>query len=112
MPVSYQYKSVVSCSLRKMEPTQWKKIQERTFTKYVNSQLNKCGTEIEDLETSFSDGLKLIRLVCVLSGKEIRKYSKNPTFRTQKLENVSIALKFLETEGLTLVNIDSSDIVD
>ena len=33
-------------------------------------------------------------------------------FRSQKLENVSIALEFLEREGITLVNIDSTDIVD
>jgi hypothetical protein len=32
--------------------------------------------------------------------------------RSQKLENVSIALQFLEREGVTLVNIDSTDIVD
>ena len=32
--------------------------------------------------------------------------------RSQKLENVSIALEFLEREGITLVNIDSTDIVD
>ena len=32
--------------------------------------------------------------------------------RSQKLENVSIALEFLELEGITLVNIDSTDIVD
>ena len=29
-------------------------------------------------------------------------------FRSQKLENVSIALKFLEAEGVHLVNIDST----
>ena len=33
-------------------------------------------------------------------------------YRSQKLENVSIALEFLEREGITLVNIDSTDIVD
>merc|ERR1712130_108043 len=38
--------------------------------------------------------------------------NKNPTFRSQKLENVNIALSFLEEDGLTLVNIDSTDIVD
>ena len=112
MSATYQYNSDLKCSLRKMEHTQWKQIQERTFTKYVNSQLRKSDTSIENLETGFSDGLKLINLISVLSGKEIRKFSKKPTFRTQKLENVSIALKFLESEGVTLVNIDSSDVVD
>ena len=48
-----------------------------------------------------------------LSGRKVaRRYNKNPTFRSQKLENVNIALSFLEEDGLTLVNIDSTDIVD
>ena len=33
-------------------------------------------------------------------------------FRSQKLENVSIALKFLENEGVHLVNIDSTGTPD
>ena len=40
------------------------------------------------------------------------KYNKKTSFRSQKLENVSIALKFLETEGVHLVNIDSTHITD
>ena len=40
------------------------------------------------------------------------RHNKKPVFRTQKLENVTIALKFLEMEGVTLVNIDSTHIVD
>ena len=59
-----------------------------------------------------SDGLKLISLIEVLSGKRMPRHNKKPNFRSQKLENVSIALNFLEQEGVTLVNIDSTDIVD
>ena len=47
-----------------------------------------------------------------LSGREVARHNKKPTFRSQKLENVNIALSFLEMDGLTLVNIDSTDIVD
>ena len=47
-----------------------------------------------------------------LSGRKVARHNKKPTFRSQKLENVNIALGFLEAEGLTLVNIDSTDIVD
>ena len=68
--------------------------------------------QISNLETELSDGLKLISLIEVLSGKRMPKHNKKPNFRSQKLENVSIALQFLEREGVTLVNIDSTDIVD
>ncbi|CAG0887470.1 unnamed protein product, partial [Cyprideis torosa] len=42
----------------------------------------------------------------VLSAKKLPKYNKKPTFRSQKLENVSVALKFLQRdENIKLVNI-------
>ena len=47
-----------------------------------------------------------------LSGRKVARHNKKPTFRSQQLENVNIALSFLEADGLTLVNIDSTDIVD
>ncbi|KAH8388431.1 hypothetical protein KR093_006172 [Drosophila rubida] len=90
----------------------WKRIQQNTFTRWTNVHLNAANSSIENLETDFSDGLRLILLVEVLSEKRIPRYNKNPTFRTQKLENVSIALEFLEGEGIKIVNIDSSHIVD
>ena len=94
------------------EDAEWKRIQENTFTRWTNEHLRQAGTSINDLETDFSNGLKLIALLEVLSGKKMPRHNKKPTFRSQKLENVSIALNFLETEGVTLVNIDSTDITD
>ena len=95
--------------LRKMETSDWKRIQQRTFTRYVNHHLKDKGLKIEDLQTDLSDGLKLIALVEKLSGKNIQRFNKTPIFRTQKLENVSIALNHMENEGVTLVNIDKGD---
>jgi len=94
------------------EDAEWKRIQENTFTRWTNEHLRQAGSSINDLETDFSNGLKLIALLEVLSGKKMPRHNKKPTFRSQKLENVSIALKFLETEGVHLVNIDSTDITD
>lgn len=94
------------------EDAEWKRIQENTFTRWVNEHLRQANTSINDLETDFSNGLKLIALLEVLSGKKMPRYNKKPTFRSQKLENVSIALKFLENEGVYLVNIDSFHITD
>ncbi|GLH11661.1 Spectrin beta chain [Gryllus bimaculatus] len=95
------------------EDAQWKRIQQNTFTRWANEHLKSVNKHIGNLETDLCDGLRLITLIEVLSGKRLPKHTKRPTFRSQKLENVSVALKFLEDdEAIRIVNIDSSDIVD
>ena len=85
---------------------QWKLIQKNCFTRWANEHLKTVNKHIADLSTDLSDGLRLVALVEVLSGKRFRKYNKKPTFRNQKLENVTISLKFLEIdEGIKIVNI-------
>ena len=87
------------------EDAQWKKIQQNTFTRWANEYLKTIDKNISNLETDLSDGLRLIALIEVLSQKRMSKHNKRPTFRSQKLENVSVALKFLEEEGIKIVNI-------
>ena len=88
------------------EDAQWKRIQQNTFTRWANEHLKSVQKNIGSLETDFCDGLRLIALVEVLSGKKLPKYNKRPNFRSQKLENVSVALNFLEKdENIRIVNI-------
>ena len=88
------------------EDAQWKRIQQNTFTRWANEHLKTVDKYIANLESDLSDGLKLIALIEVLSGKKLPKHNKRPSFRSQKLENVSVALKFLEhEEGIRIVNI-------
>lgn len=88
------------------EDAQWKRIQQNTFTRWANEHLKTVSKHIGNLETDLCDGLRLITLIEVLSGKNLPKHNKRPTFRSQKLENVSVALKFLEDdEGIKIVNI-------
>lgn len=87
------------------EDARWKLIQQNTFTRWANEHLKAAGTAVGSLETDLGDGLRLIALIEVLSGKRLPKHNKRPTFRSQKLENVSVALKFLEDENIKLVNI-------
>ncbi|XP_066588237.1 filamin-A isoform X2 [Prorops nasuta] len=94
------------------EDAEWKRIQQNTFTRWANEHLKVANKHIADLEIDLSDGLKLVSLIEVLSQKPLPKHNKRPTFRSQKLENVSVALKFLDDEGIRIVNIDSTDIVD
>jgi filamin len=84
----------------------WKIIQKNTFTRWANEHLKTAKMTINDLERDLSDGLRLIALIEVLSGKKFQKFNKRPTFRTQKFENVTVSLRFLEeTEGIKIVNI-------
>uniref|UniRef100_A0A3Q2T070 Actinin alpha 4 n=1 Tax=Fundulus heteroclitus TaxID=8078 RepID=A0A3Q2T070_FUNHE len=46
----------------------WEKQQRKTFTAWCNSHLRKAGTQIENIEQDFRDGLKLMLLLEVISG--------------------------------------------
>ncbi|UMM31108.1 hypothetical protein L5515_012720 [Caenorhabditis briggsae] len=95
------------------EDAEWKVIQQNTFSRWVNNHLQKAGESIGSLETEFSDGLKLIALAQVLSQKQVGKFNKKVAFRSQKLENVSLALNFFQNEeNIKIINIDSTHIVD
>ncbi|XP_029912441.1 filamin-B [Myripristis murdjan] len=99
------------CNLADDAP--WKKIQKNTFTRWCNEHLRRVGRVISDLQFDLSDGLTLIALLEVLSHKKMpRKYHTRPTFRQMRLDNVSVALDFLEQERIKLVSIDSKAIVD
>lgn len=89
---------------------EWKKIQQNTFTRWCNEHLKCVNKYIYNLETDLVDGLKLISLLQVLSHKKITRFNKKPSFRPQKMENISIALKFIESENIRLVNIGESDL--
>lgn len=87
------------------EDAPWKRIQQNTFTRWANERLKVASSHIDDLETDLSDGLRLIRLIEALAQRNLPKHNKRPVFRSQKLENVSVALKFLDDEGIRIVNI-------
>ncbi|CAL8076764.1 unnamed protein product [Calicophoron daubneyi] len=97
---------------KRIEPG-WVIQQKATFTRWVNQHLKSANTHIDNLETDLCDGLKLAALVEVLTNHKFKRLNKRPTFRTQKLENVTLVLKFLqENEGVRIVSIDSGHIVD
>jgi len=83
----------------------------KVFTRWCNTHLEKRNLKIDDLHTDLRNGTLLINLVEILSGKTI-KYNQKPVLKVQMIENVSILLKFLISEGVKLVNIGSEDIVE
>ena len=84
---------------------EWKRIQQKTFTRWCNEHLKKSSLFIRDLGTDLGDGTLLINLLEMLADKRVGRYNKRPRNYPQKLENVSLALRFIDKEGIRLVNI-------
>ena len=92
-----------------MDPSDWKKIQEKTFTRWVNQQLKKRDVAVTDLSSDFKDGVLLIALMETLSSKTVGKYKAKPRLSVQEMENLQKVLSFIEKEeGIRLVNIGKS----
>uniref|UniRef100_A0A2K6RJK5 Actinin alpha 3 n=1 Tax=Rhinopithecus roxellana TaxID=61622 RepID=A0A2K6RJK5_RHIRO len=60
----------------------WEKQQRKTFTAWCNSHLRKAGTQIENIEDDFRNGLKLMLLLEVISGEDVKSVHLSP--RTQE----------------------------
>lgn len=98
--------------IKRPAPVAWIEIQEKTFTNWCNEQLkHKPDMMIEDLSLDFEDGLKFIALVQALQTSrgqalyKMKRYSKKPKMRAQKLDNISYGLEMVEKDGVYLVNI-------
>uniref|UniRef100_A0A8C9VUF3 Actinin alpha 3b n=1 Tax=Scleropages formosus TaxID=113540 RepID=A0A8C9VUF3_SCLFO len=82
-----------------------------TFTAWCNSHLRKAGTQIENIEEDFRNGLKLMLLLEVISGERLPKPDKGK-MRFHKIANVNKALDFIASKGVKLVSIGAEEIVD
>jgi len=91
---------------------QWEKVQIKTFTKWTNMHLAKCGSKIDEVSTGFQDGVNLIKLLEVISDEKIPRYNKTPKLKLQKIENLNTALKFISDHDVKLASIGSEDIVE
>uniref|UniRef100_A0A8C9Y9F7 Actinin, alpha 1 n=1 Tax=Sander lucioperca TaxID=283035 RepID=A0A8C9Y9F7_SANLU len=89
----------------------WEKQQRKTFTAWCNSHLRKAGTQIENIEEDFRDGLKLMLLLEVISGERLAKPERGK-MRVHKISNVNKALDFITGKGVKLVSIGAEEIVD
>ena len=72
-----------------------KRMQVKSFTTWINLHLGKVGLQVDDLKTDFSDGIKLLKLVEVISEESLGKYNKKCMSKFQKVENLNIPLKYI-----------------
>ncbi|KAB0349142.1 hypothetical protein FD754_013999 [Muntiacus muntjak] len=88
-----------------------KEESEKTFTAWCNSHLRKAGTQIENIEEDFRNGLKLMLLLEVISGERLPKPDRGK-MRFHKIANVNKALDYIASKGVKLVSIGAEEIVD
>ncbi|KAK7989440.1 hypothetical protein PG989_009755 [Apiospora arundinis] len=90
----------------------WVIVQQKTFTKWLNTKIEVRGLEVKDLVADLSDGVILIHLLECLSQESLGRYAAKPKMRVQRFENANIALNFVKSRGVQMTNIGAEDVVD
>lgn len=72
--------------------------------------IKQAKMEVDDLFTDLADGIKLLKLLEIISGEKLGK-PNNGRMRVHKIENVNKSLAFLHTK-VRLESIGAEDIVD
>ncbi|KAI1375908.1 calponin homology domain-containing protein [Hypoxylon crocopeplum] len=91
---------------------QWINVQQKTFTKWMNTKIAPRGLVVKDLVTDLSDAVLLIHLLECLSSESLGRYAAKPKLRVQKFENANTALDFIKSRGIQMTNIGAEDVVD
>jgi len=96
-----------------MSTDNWDHIQYQAFLDWVNHFLAKRDIEVFDLTMSFSDGVNWINLVECVSEMSVGRYSRNPKHTGQKLDNIKVAINFMEHNWkLKILGCNPKDIMD
>ncbi|KAM0515169.1 hypothetical protein ACHAPE_006122 [Trichoderma viride] len=94
------------------EQQRWITVQQKTFTKWLNTKIVTRNLEVKDLVTDLSDGVMLIHLLECLSQESLGRYASRPKLRVQRFENANLALDFIKSRGIQMTNIGAEDVVD
>eukprot|EP01117_Protostelium_nocturnum_P015339 TRINITY_DN5939_c0_g1_i1.p1 TRINITY_DN5939_c0_g1~~TRINITY_DN5939_c0_g1_i1.p1 ORF type:complete len:581 (+),score=236.35 TRINITY_DN5939_c0_g1_i1:252-1994(+) len=102
---------------RKQKEEQTQIAVGKTFSLWASHKLSSKGIKVNDIFQDFKDGTALIYLFEILSGKRLeetlnQKYHQKPDKEIQKIENVSLALQFLQKTMNINPNINPKDVVD
>lgn len=91
----------------------WVKVQQKTFTKWMNSHLRKKGhPTIENAQEDFETGINLMNLINALYGIDIPKHNKVPKMRPHKLDNITLALKMIDDAKVKTNFLKSTHLID
>ena len=92
---------------------QWEKTQTKTFTKWFNNHLRKKNyPPLENPQTDFETGIRLMQIVNALYDVPIPKHNANPKLRPNKLDNIEIALKMVDDAKIKTNFLKHTHLVD
>ncbi|KAF7556072.1 hypothetical protein G7046_g6415 [Stylonectria norvegica] len=94
------------------EQQRWITVQQKTFTKWLNTKIEARELVVKDLVADLSDGIILIHLLECLSHESLGRYASKPKLRVQRFENANLALDFIKSRGIQMTNIGAEDVVD
>lgn len=87
--------------------------EAQNFLLWLNERLAQRNLHADTLYNAFSDGVNLIHVLEIISGGQVGRYTKNPRFAGQKIENIRIAFSFIEKRwGLKIWGISAKEIMD
>jgi hypothetical protein len=89
-------------------------IQKKTYTRWANSFLKRRGKEIKDLFDDINDGVLLISLLEIIGNESVSTVMKQKAYDApkninQRGENVNLAINYVKSKGIELVNVGSGD---
>ena len=92
----------------------WERQQKKTFTAWCNSHLRKAGQAflIEEINEDFKDGIKLLKLLEIISGEKLPPKETKGKMRIHKINNINQVLDFIGSKGVRLVGISAEEICD
>jgi len=90
----------------------WVETQKKAFKNWANFYLRERGLEIKDLENDLKDGILLINLVELLTGRPVGRYNKNPKLKVQKINNINAALMALRRSKDCEISASAEEIAD
>ncbi|KAG9244671.1 calponin homology domain-containing protein [Calycina marina] len=94
------------------EQQKWITVQQKTFTKWLNTKIEPRDLVVKDLVQDLSDGVILIHLMECLSDESLGRYAAKPKLRVQRFENANLSLNFIKSRGIQMTNIGAEDVVD
>jgi hypothetical protein len=90
----------------------WVRVQQKSFTRWINSHLTRRGLTCGDILVDLSDGILLMNLMSEIMKADLPKYNKKPVLRAQIVDNVSIAMSYVKSLGIKLHSISAENIMN
>lgn len=96
----------------KEREAQYVNTQSKAFKNWANYYLKERNLHIENLDKDLTDGVLLINLVEVLTGRSVGKYTHKPKLKVQKINNINLALGAIRSSRATNITASAEEIHD